>query len=290
MIINFIGIGAQKCASTWVHRVLSDHPEVAVLPGKEIDFFSYYYNFGYEWYERHLGDAGSGKMVGEVSPSYFADSDTPSRVFLYNPKMRIVLSLRDPIERAYSNHLHEVKIGHVTGQNIEFENGLINNPMYLMQSNYAQQLARWLAVFPRDQILVIFQEEIRDDPVIQARNLYRFLGISENHQSWFLEKKVNESLAIKNNGVDYFLKQIGRFGRSVGIGSMVEAVKKNDLVRRLRRTHNQIDLRQVVPPMCDDTKIRLQSVLADDMRELVHLLEREDLPWTSWQALNKKVK
>lgn len=289
MMIDFIGIGAQKCASTWVHRVLSDHPEVAVLPGKEIDFFSYYYNFGYEWYERHLGDAGSGKMVGEVSPSYFADSDTPSRVFLYNPRMRIVLSLRDPVERAYSNHLHEVKLGHVTGQNIEFENGLINNPMYLMQSNYAQQLARWLAVFPREQILVIFQEEIRDDPVIQARNLYRFLGINENHQSWFLEKKVNESLTIKNNGVDYFLKQVGRFGRSVGIGSMVEAVKKNDLVRRLRRTHNQIDLRQVIPPMCDDTKIRLQNVLADDMRELVHLLEREDLPWTSWQALNKRV-
>lgn len=289
MMIDFIGIGAQKCASTWVHRVLSDHPEVAVLPGKEIDFFSYYYNFGYEWYERHLGDAGSGKMVGEVSPSYFADSDTPSRVFLYNPRMRIVLSLRDPVERAYSNHLHEVKLGHVTGQNIEFENGLINNPMYLMQSNYAQQLARWLAVFPREQILVIFQEEIRDDPVIQARNLYRFLGINENHQSWFLEKKVNESLTIKNNGVDYFLKQLGRFGRSVGIGSMVEAVKKNDLVRRLRRTHNQIDLRQVIPPMCDDTKIRLQNVLADDMRELVHLLEREDLPWTSWQALNKRV-
>jgi len=290
MMIDFIGIGAQKCASTWVHRVLSDHPEVAVLPGKEIDFFSYYYNFGYEWYERHLGDAGSGKMVGEVSPSYFADSDTPSRVFLYNPKMRIVLSLRDPVERAYSNHLHEVKLGHVTGQNIKFENGLINNPMYLMQSNYAQQLARWLAVFPRDQILVIFQEEVRDDPVIQARNLYRFLGINENHQSWFLEKKVNESLAIKNNGVDYFLKQLGRFGRSVGIGSMVEAVKKNDLVRRLRRTHNQIDLRQVIPPMCDDTKIRLQNVLADDMRELVRLLQREDLPWTSWQALNTKVK
>jgi ArsR family metal-binding transcriptional regulator len=71
---------------------------------------------------------------------------------------------------------------------------------------------------------------------------------------------------------------------------MVEAVKKNDLVRRLRRTHNQIDLRQIIPPMCDDTKIRLQNVLADDMRELVRLLERKDLPWASWQALNKKEK
>lgn len=290
MKIDFIGIGAQKCASTWVHRVLSDHPEVAALPGKEIDFFSYYYNFGYEWYERHLGDIGLAKMVGEVSPSYFADSDTPSRVFLYNPNMRIVLSLRDPVERAYSNHLNEIKLGHVTGQNLEFENGLVNNPMYLMQSSYAQQLARWLAVFPRNQILVIFQEEIRDNPAIQAQNLYRFLGVNENHQSWFLEKRVNESLVIKNNKVDYFLKQLGKFGRSVGIESMVEAVKRNDLIRRLRRKHNQIDLRQVIPPMCDDTKIRLQNMLADDMYELARLLGREDLPWPSWQTLNKKAK
>lgn len=290
MKINFIGIGAQKCASTWVHRVLSDHPEVTVLPGKEIDFFSYYYNFGYEWYERHVGEIDPVKMVGEVSPSYFYDTDTPERVLLYNPNMRIVLSLRDPIERAYSNHLHEVRLGHVTGQNLEFENGLMNNPMYLVQSSYAQQLARWLAVFPRNQILVIFQEDIRDDPLGQALNLYRFLSISEDYQSWFLKKKINESLVIKNTKIDYFLKRLGKLGRSIGASEIVETTKKNDLVCRLRRKYNQIDLRQVIPPMRDDTKIHLQNVLADDMRELSLQLGREDLPWPSWKALHNKAK
>lgn len=288
MKIDFIGIGAQKCASTWVHRVLSDHPEVAVLPGKEIDFFSYYYNFGYEWYEKHLGDIGSAKMVGEVSPSYFADSDTPDRVFSYNYKMRIVLSLRDPIERAYSNHLHEIKLGHVSGNNLEFENGLKNNPMYLEQSRYGQQLARWLAVFPRDQILVIFQEDIRDDPIMQAQNLYCFLGVAEDHRSWFQGKKVNESLTMKSARIDSLLKQIGKFGRSIGAGRVVETVKKNDLVRRLRRNHNQIDLRQVIPPMREETRIRLQDTLADDMRHLAYQLGRKDLPWLNWEALQKR--
>lgn len=289
MKINFIGIGAQKCASTWVHSVLSDHPEVAVLPGKEIDFFSYYYNFGYEWYEKHICDVGPAKMIGEVSPSYFADSsDTPDRVFFYNPKMRIVLSLRDPIERAYSNHLNEVKLGHVTNQNLEFENGLANNPMYLEQSRYGRQLARWLAVFPRDQVLVIFQEDIRDDSFGQARNLYRFLNVAENHQSWFLEKKVNESRIIKNTRVDNFLKLLGKLGRSTGAGKLVEIVRKNDLVCRLRHSHNQIDLRQIVPPMREDTRIYLQNALADDMRELAHQLGKKDLPWPSWEVMCNK--
>ena len=285
MKVDFIGIGAQKCASTWVHGVLSDHPEVGVYPGKEIDYFSDYYNRGYQWYERQLGDVDSVRTRGEVSTSYFTDSDTPSRVFLYNPNMRIVLSLRDPIERAYSNHLNEIKLCHLTGQNLEFESGLANNPMYLEQSYYGKHLARWLAIFPRDQILVIFQEEIRDAPFTQARNLYRFLGVAEDHQSWFLEKKVNESRIIKNARADHFLKYLGKLGRSIGIGGVVEAVRKNDLVGRLRRNYNQIELRQVIPPMREDTKICLQDMLADDMRELAHQLGRKDLPWPSWIAL-----
>ena len=289
MKVDFLGIGAQKCASTWVYRVLSDHPEVAVMPGKEIDFFSYYYNFGYEWYERHIGEVDPLKKVGEVSPSYFADIHTPERVYLYNPNMRIVLSLRDPIERAYSNHLHEVRLGHVTGENLEFEKGLKNNPMYLIQSQYSQQLARWLDVFPSDQIMVICQEDIRDDPVIQAQKLYQFLGISEDHRSWFLERKVNESFVIKNTKVDYLLKQLGKLGRSLGAGGFIETIKRNDLVRDIRRQHNQIDLRQIISPISNDTRTSLLEILADDMCVLSEQLKRENLPWPSWRALKNKV-
>lgn len=290
MKIDFLGIGAQKCASTWVHRVLSDHPEVAVYPGKEIDFFSYFYNFGYEWYEKHLGNVSAAKAIGDISASYFSDIAAPDRVFRYNPDMRIVLSLRDPIERAYSNHLNEVKLGHVTGQNLEFESGLENNPMYLMQSYYANQLARWLAVFPRNQILVIFQEDIRDAPFEQAQNLYRFLGVAEDHKSWFLEKKVNESLINKNTRLDHFLKRLGKLGRFLGGREVVQAVKRNDWIRRLRRNHNQIELRQVIPPIREETRVRLQDMLANDMRELAHQLERKDLPWPSWSALQQRSK
>ena len=116
------------------------------------------------------------------------------------------------------------------------------------------------------------------------------MGVSEDHQSWFLDKKVNESRALKNAKLDGFLKGLGRFGRSIGVGAVVEAVKKNGLVRHLRRSHNQIDLRQVIPPMREDTRLRLQDMLVDDMCELSRQLGREDLPWPSWLALNKKSK
>lgn len=284
MKVDFIGIGAQKCASTWIHRVLLDHPEAAAYPGKEIDFFSTYYDRGYQWYERQLGEISRVKAVGEISTSYFANSEVAARVARYNPEMRIVLSLRDPIERAYSNHLHEVRLEHFTGQHLDFESGLANNPMYLDQSQYAKHLARWLDVFSCDQLLVLFQEDIRDQPQAQARKLYRFLGLAEDHQSWYLDKKINESRSVKNVGVDSLTKRVGRIGRAMGGAWMVDLVARSSFVRKLRRA-NQTDLRQVIPPMKEETRALLLAALEDDMRELVRQLGRDNLPWPSWRML-----
>ncbi|MDP1941039.1 MAG: sulfotransferase domain-containing protein [Nitrosomonas sp.] len=288
---TFIGLGAQKCASTWMYRVLQDHPEAAMSEPKELDYFSYYYGRGYYWYEQFFADiATNKKAVGEISPSYLPHPLAPQRAYLYNPGFRIILAVRDPVERAYSNHLHMVKLGYLKGSDCSFEYGLKNNPMYVEQSRYATHLAAWLTVFPRNQVLVLFQEDIRDTPLMQARTMYRFLGLAEEHQPYFVEEKVNESISVKNNRADDFLKQIGQLGRSMGVGRVVEVIKRNDLIRHLRRRHNQIDLRKIIPPLREDTKAYLQDVFADDMRELAQQLGRKELPWPSWRALLNKSK
>src|SRR5262249_43557994 len=174
---TFIGLGGQKCASTWVHSVLKDHPDAYVSTPKEIDFFSSFYENGFQWYERSFAGAQHQRAIGEISPSYLPDGNAPARAHEYNPRFRIIVSLRDPVERAYSNHLHEVRLGHYADEDLSFEAGLANNPMYLEQSRYAKHLGRWLRHFPRDQLLVILQEEISADPAQQARRLYQFLGL-----------------------------------------------------------------------------------------------------------------
>ncbi len=93
---------------------------------------------------------------------------------------------------------------------------------------------------------------------------------------------------IKHTKVDYLLKRLGKLGRAVGVGGIIETIKKTNLVRHIRREHNQIDLRQIIPPKRDETKVRLQSILADDMHELARQLDLESLPWPSWRALYNK--
>ncbi|MEO1188983.1 MAG: sulfotransferase, partial [Pseudomonadota bacterium] len=100
-----IGIGAQKCASSWLHAIAGSHPGIGTSDPKEVDFFSYYFDRGYRWYERHFEAAPGTRVCFENSPSYFHDPRAPGRVSAYNSGMKIIVLLRDPIKRAFSNHL-----------------------------------------------------------------------------------------------------------------------------------------------------------------------------------------
>src|SRR5262249_23883612 len=130
---SFLGLGAQKCASTWLHRIVAEHPQVAMPTVKELDFFSNHYDRGYRWYESQFPAVDGDMRTGEVSPSYFHDIRVPARVRAYAPEMKLIVTLRDPVERALSNHRHEVRAGHIDGADLSFEAALESNPMYVEQ-------------------------------------------------------------------------------------------------------------------------------------------------------------
>ena len=274
---NFLGIGAQKCATTWVHRVLLDHPQAAVSDLKELNFFSAAYDHGAQWYESHFEDK-SGLAVGEISPSYFYDSAAPARAKAYNPDFKVILTVRDPLARAYSNHLHEIRIGHFRGTDLSFEAGIANNPMYLEQSLYAKHFRKWLTHFDRDRILVLIQEEIENDPVAQARKLYEFLGLNASHQSIFLFRRVNQSYEEKLKGMNKVLRTFGQVGRRIGAGTIINRLRRHPAINAVREA-NQRHLNEVVPPMSVQVRTDLQNILGTDARAFATLINRTDLPW-----------
>lgn len=284
---NYIGIGAQKCASTWVHRILEDHPEAGVSEPKELDFFSYHYGSGFRWYEKHFKNSDNKQAIGEISPSYFHDPLAPARAASYNHRFRVIVTLRDPVERAYSNHLHELRLGHCPPDLMDFEAGLTNNPGYLDQSRYATHLKRWLACFPRDQILILLQEEIKQNPDEQAKCVYEFLGINTEHRSAFLHKRANVSAEPKSQLFETLLKKAGRMGRRLGLTPLVEASRHNSLITSLRSSNTR-ELREVVPSLSEDSRRKIALALASEMIELASLLQRDHLPWPTWQAIGKK--
>lgn len=275
---TFVGIGAQKCASSWIYDILSDHPEVCVSERKEINYFTHYYDNGQNWYENHFRCKSSARAVGEISPSYFHESSAPGRVKRYLPNARILVSLRDPVERALSQHRHLVRIGVITGPDLSFESGLENNPSYVEQCLYATHLARWLDQFGLDNTLVVLMDDIRSDAVDVARNIYRFLGVSVKHHSSALMKKSNPSYAVRNRGLEDAVKFIRSSAKRIGLKWVWDGIGNTGL-RRFYRAMNRTASEKVIPEPKPETLARLRKEFATEVDALEKLLGRDLSAW-----------
>jgi hypothetical protein len=275
---SFVGIGAQKCASTWLHRILAEHPEVVVPQVKEVDFFSYHYDHGYQWYERCFAAARPARACGEISPSYFAEPAVPERVARYLPQARILLSLRDPVERALSNHRHEVRVGHFAGPDLSFETGLRNNPMYLEQGRYATHLRNWLRHFDRDSILVVLMEDIESDPRAVCAQVYRFLGIDARFVPAGLASRYNPSFATRWSPLTAMKDAVYGATRLPGLHWLWELAARTGL-RSLYRDVNVVPSGAVIPAPAPQTLQQLRAQFAPEVRELETMLGRSLAAW-----------
>ncbi len=180
---DFLILGAQKSGTTALFAYLRKHPSVSGPLWKEVSFFDRHYTRGARWYRGNF-PLRRGRIVGEASPSYVFHPLAPQRVADLVPDARLIVLLRNPVDRAYSQYQHEVELGR---EPLSFEDALaaederlrgevdrmVAEPAYFstawwghtyrMRGLYAEQLERWLAVFPREQLLVLSNEELADD-------------------------------------------------------------------------------------------------------------------------------
>lgn len=221
-------VGVQKAGSSWLFQAFSRHPDLRLGRGgedKDTCFFSYHYDRGYEWYERHFASQQTG-LRGEISTSYFACSDAPARIARYNPNMKLVLCLRNPVDRVVSNHLHEIRLGHVSQRNYRLADGIRNNPAYLEQSSYAHLLQRWLEHFPRERFHIVLFERLFSDPGNHLEALYDFLGVSTAPRDDFPGGKVNEARVPRSGAVDALTRKATGALRTMRLTSAIDGMKR----------------------------------------------------------------
>lgn len=281
-LVGAIGIGAQKCASSWIYSIAGSHPQIGLSTHKELDFFSYYFDRGYRWYASHFEQTETESVMFESSPSYFHDPRAPGRAHAYNADLKIILLLRDPVKRAFSNHLHEIIKGHIGP--VDFEIGLLNNPAYVEQGMYATHLGKWRDVFPTDQILVLFAEDISFDAGAAARRLFNFLGVDDTFKSGLLSERRNESDRARLPVLRGGLRAGGDWMRRRGLEHTLARIKATPPVAHFLRA-NSVDMRTEIPPMRAETETELRALFADEMSQLRAMLECDRLPWEKGRDL-----
>jgi len=195
---DFLILGAQKAGTTALYAYLRWHPEITGPSFKEVSFFDRHYVKGERWYRAHM-PVRRRSLVGEASPSYLFHPLAPERVAGMLPGARLIALLRNPVDRAFSHYQHEVALGR---EPLSFEDAvdredermqgelerMLRDPSYfslawwnytyVARGRYAEQLERWFAAFPREQLLVLFTEELSADTAATYRRVLDFLGVT----------------------------------------------------------------------------------------------------------------
>lgn len=167
---DFIIIGAQKCGTSAMYHTITDHPQIAKTK-KEKRFFSRHWDKGIDWYSKMMAP---GKLNGDASPDYLLSSEAPSRISETVPNVKLIVSFRNPVDRAYSQYQHnKPKIGENT-----FEEELERNTEYLDRGRYAEQMKRWLKYFPLDRFLIINFEDFKKDNESTFKKIGHFIGVN----------------------------------------------------------------------------------------------------------------
>jgi len=277
--IGFIGIGAQKCASTWLHDVLVDHPELSMPSGvKEVDYFSYHFDRGSDWYAQRFDASKQDALRGEISPSYLHSPDVVARVAEYNPDMRIILIARDPIARAISNHKHELRIGNIQGDDMSFELGLRNNADYIEQGLYAKHLENWQSCFPAGQFLVLKFDDVISDPAKTLAAVCEFLGVDSTYESPQVESRSNISYLNRSAAVDRVKNAVRSVLRSIGLGGLWQRLGDSGLRDNYRRA-NRLEPDSVIAPPQAATLLQLKETFRPDLKRFERMTGLSTADW-----------
>jgi hypothetical protein len=170
---EFFAVGPPRTATTWLYFVLKNHVNLPELK-KEVEFYDSRYAKGVAWYQRHFQRAVAGLPLGDIAPTYFYSAPARRRIASLIPKARIICTLRDPIDRAYSLYKLKWSSGALR---CSFARAMESDFEMIESSRYAFHLAEWLRMFGKERVLVLMHEELIDNPRDYLRKVCEFLGI-----------------------------------------------------------------------------------------------------------------
>lgn len=194
---QFLGLGVQKGGTTTLQRLLEQHPQVWLPPAKELQFFSLHYARGPQWYASRFAEAPAGQRCGDITPYYLFHPEAPRRIAELLPQARLIVLLRDPVERSLSQYFHSRRLGL---EPLDLEAALVaeekrlagaelqlaaadgrhrshQEHSYLARSRYEQQLERYEQSFCKEQFLLLRSEDLFDDGSTVWRRVQTFLDL-----------------------------------------------------------------------------------------------------------------
>ena len=285
MLVDFFIVGAPKAGTTSLFYYLNKNKGICMSSIKEPNFFSsqdlkiqkiYYDSLildNLKEYERIFTPKNKQQIIGEASVSYLFYPNVANRIFDYNPRSKIIIILRDPVERAFSHYSMDLRLGHVKQSLDElFDLGLNNKDnlffqQYILLGQYYEQVNRYIEVFGRENICVKFYDELKLDASSFYSDILKFLQQENDHNIDF-NQPFNKSKLPSNK----FIKWLYSWPiiRKISLIFLPLSVIKFININFFKENNNIIT---------NDLKSKLHSFFLEDIEKLEKLLSKDLNSW-----------
>ena len=296
MKLDFIVVGAPKCGTTSLHHYLKQNSKIFLTEQKELHYFSADMRLSndkgpgdkaalstvvqtVEEYTAYFAECKNWQVAGDISPSYFHfGKRCAENIRDWTPNVKIIVILRNPIEKAYSQYMHQVQHGVET---LSFKKALDAEPhrkkdgwrdmwMYTGSTFYSSNLRDYLEVFGTERVHVVFFEEFIRDKKGCLDGLARFIGVDPCE--WDVSKHYNKSKIPKNKRLQQLIVKPPAF-----MVKPVRTIIGKKLVGQLKKRLDEYNTKPKPEIEPEDRKC-LRTLFLDDVRELENLLGHRT-PW-----------
>lgn len=278
---TFLGIGAPRAGTTWLHALLLSHPDVYMpTRRKEVRFFDRYYERGLGWYKTFFPPpehANRYQAIGEISTQYYDCESCPERISATLPEGKLIMMLRHPVSRAYSHYGFCVQRRNFRGP---FEDFLATRPRALGKGFYSRYLKQYLRYFDRTQILALLFEDVFTDIFETQKTIANFLEIDvRGFPTSVTEGKVNASSVPTFRFLYGFIVKTGRRLRKRRLEPLVDFVMRLGIQRVLAKGNS-------LPPLDGEMKKNLSQLYEDEFDELEQCLQIDLSCWKIQEETN----
>ena len=295
---NFLIIGAAKSGTSSLYAYLKQHPQIYLCPTKETNFFAFEgeeinfpglrknestksYQAGFktdlESYQQQFQPKAGETAIGETCPSYLYIPKAAERIKYYIPNVKLIVILRDPIQRAHSNFLHHIRdrveyyenfVQALEAEEWRIQKGWWWGFHYKKVGLYYEQLKRYFDLFDGNNIRVYLYEDFKINPLLILENIFQFLGVDDTFIP-DVSAKYNATAISKNRTLDALIKE------SSPVKSIYQLLVPNKLRKKLTAQLTNLnpaikpqispELRQEMIPLFHENILKLQHLIQKDL-------------------------
>jgi hypothetical protein len=279
---DFIGIGASKSATSWIAKCLDEHPAICMYDGKETRFFSHddKYAQGIEYYKNCFAHCSEDAVVGEYTVGYLSvNREIPARIAAFCPHAKLIVSLRNPVEKVHSSVLHGIAKGWQYSLDDTIA-ALQSDKNVRERYQYSANLQRFFEYFPAERIHVMLYDDIQENPEAEIRRLYSFLNVDDTYVPNVIRERYNSTEArmspyFKSINRAYLkVRKLPLGHRIIKLGKWMGA-SSFTVERVLRWTTG----RHTESSMSEKQRRQLQELFRDDIQQLEALIGRDLSHW-----------